>query len=120
MVAKFVTIDGENMALVLARPTRAQQPEPSLSFPTEVTGHPLSPRESRRTFARSARYEMKYRVRLGSADEATEFRIWLNKQKDQTVAIPLWVDACRPTGNVRPARPPSRSINIRSGAVRSG
>lgn len=97
MVAKFVTISGESVALVLARPNRATHPTAALSFPTEITADPNSKRESRRTFARNARYEIQYRVRLTSADEATEFRIWLAQQKDQTIAIPLWVDACRLT-----------------------
>lgn len=95
MIAQYVTFGAsETVALCVAPPNRATPPEITLEFPSEVGRHPISRKESRRTFAGSARYSMRYRSTLRTAAEMTELRIWLNQLKTQTVALPLWVDAC--------------------------
>ena len=87
MTAKFIDYAGENIALILARPNRRTHPKLSLSFPTDVTAHPLSKTESRRTFSRSARYTTEYLMTLRTAEEANELRMLLNQLKTQETLI---------------------------------
>lgn len=95
MIAQYITLGAETVALCVARPNlEKSRPQLDLKFPSDVGRHPISKRESRRTFARSARYAMRYIATLRTADEATEMAIWLAQLKRQTVAIPLWLDGC--------------------------
>lgn len=117
MTAQFITYLGETIALVLARPNRTQAPKVTPNFLSDAHGHPISKFESRRNYGRSVRYDVQFRARLRSVAEATEFRIWLNKQKDQTIAIPLWTDVCYLTAA---ANSGATSLPIDNHPVRSG
>src|SRR5207248_3025394 len=95
MVAQFITLNGETIALCLAQPNRATEPEITASLPTDIAWHPIAKDESRRVFAGAARYQQKYKTTLRTAADCTEFRMWLNRLKSELVAVPLWSDRCR-------------------------
>src|SRR5947209_14625874 len=117
MTSQFINYSGETIALVLARPNRKDDPKIVPNFLSDAHGHPISKFESRRNYARSVRYDVQFRARLPSVAEATEFRIWLNKQKQQTIAIPLWTDVCYLTAAVNSG---ATSLPIDQHPVRSG
>jgi hypothetical protein len=91
---KFISYSGATIALVLAQPNWNSKPVLSMSLPTDAT-RGISGRESRRNFARSSRYSFNYTTRFNDAADATEFRIGLQRLKDELMAVPLWVDPVR-------------------------
>lgn len=101
MIAQFINYTGilgaETIGLCLVQPNRVQQPKKTLSFPSDVSRLAPSKKESRRTFANSARYQTTYLATLRTAADLTEFRLFLNQLKTQTVAVPLWDDGCQLT-----------------------
>jgi len=89
---KFIDYGGETVALLLATPNWAQSLEVSMTLPTAID-KAISARESRRAFATSMRYSLGYTVDFFSTRQATDLRLWLNRLKGETVAVPLWTDA---------------------------
>jgi hypothetical protein len=117
MTAQFITYLGETVALVLARPNLKTEPKITPNFLSDLHEHPISKFSSARNYARTVRYDMQYRARLPSVAEATEFRIWLNQQKAQTIALPLWTDVCYLTAAKNAG---ATSLPIDQHPVRSG
>ena len=121
MTAQFINYNGpfgaEAIALLLASPNWDVEPKCEPQLPTDVASHPISAFESRRTFAGSSRYELTYKAEFWSIQEQTEFRLWLNQLKDQTIAVPLWTDDCVMTA---PAIAGATSLNIGDHPARSG
>jgi hypothetical protein len=94
MIAQFITWNGETIALCLAQPNLASKLEITATLPTDVAWHPIAKDESRRVFAGASRYQQKYKTTLRTAADCTEFRLWLNRLKDELVAVPVWSDRC--------------------------
>lgn len=92
MIAGFISYNSETLALLLAPPDWSTAVKIDLELPADVDRNQVSARESRRTFAQSARYSMTYRAGLASSSESTELRIYLARLKGETVAVPLWTD----------------------------
>lgn len=94
---KFLNYNGETLALFLTPPDWGEAVKLDLSLPfTDVTAA-LSHQESRRTFGRSARYQIEYAVSAPLEQSAiaawsTNLRLWLQRLKGETVAVPLWTD----------------------------
>ena len=92
MNSDFITLDSETVALLLASPNYADGSfKVSLTLPNEITTA-ISSRETRRNFARFARYTQEYEIDTSSAKETTDLRMWLLRLKGETVAVPLWQD----------------------------
>jgi uncharacterized phage protein (TIGR02218 family) len=89
---QFITYKGETVALFLLAPNWAQAVKLELQLPfTDITKG-LSAREQRRAFGDSARYSLEYSVTTADAKTSTDLRLWLNRLKGETVAVPLWTD----------------------------
>src|SRR4051812_3341275 len=97
MIARFIEFEGETIGLCLVRQDLSENPKVPLEFPTEVTRHPRAKPESRRTYARTARYQFSYLATLRTSADVTELQMFVNALKDQSVAVPLWNDVCRLT-----------------------
>src|SRR5205807_689484 len=103
MTAQFIAYNGpfglETIALLLAPANWENPPKLEPQLPAEISSHPISKNESRRSFAASSRYTFTYTAELWSTNAMTEFRIWLNRLRDETVAVPLWTDDCELTAD---------------------
>lgn len=88
----FIDYGGETIALLLAQPNWAQPVTLELSLPfTDITKG-ISARESRKVFGLSSRYSFAYSVWLPDTETCTDFRLWINRLKGETLAVPLWTD----------------------------
>jgi hypothetical protein len=102
---KFISYNGEKIALFLAPPNWADAVNVELTLPfTEITTA-ISAQESRRTFGKSARYSLEYSVAPGpdpanDAAFSTNLRLWLQRLKEEMVAVPMWTDAVEIAGNI--------------------
>lgn len=81
----------ETLALCAARPNWLEAMKLEASLPTDVT-RGLSARESRRAFALTSRYTFEHLFDAKDAADSTDLRLWLNRLKNETVAVPLWTD----------------------------
>jgi hypothetical protein len=90
---KFVDYNSETIALCLTPPDWAREVKVELNIPTDVAKG-ISARESRRSFAQSARYTLEYQLDSADAKASTEMRIGLQRLKGETVAVPMWTDQC--------------------------
>ena len=89
---RFVQHASETLALLLLPPNWASPVKVDLELPVEITPG-LTSVESRRSFAKSARYTLSYTGYLDSARNATDFRQAMGRLKGEIVAVPLWPDA---------------------------
>src|SRR5436309_3298923 len=90
---KFITYSGEAVALCLALPNWGESitVQIDLTPVTEVT-KALSARRSARRFARTARCNFEYSVLTQDAHQSAQLKLWLQRLKGETVAVPLWTD----------------------------
>jgi hypothetical protein len=79
---------------VIAEPNWETEVSVSLELPIDIAKEPITFNESRRAFAQSARYTMKWRAYLPTAQDATELRIFLTRIRGESFLVPLWPDAC--------------------------
>jgi hypothetical protein len=94
MTALFYAFGSETLALLLAPPDWNSGPVTvELTLPTDTSRSQMSTVESRRAFAASTRYSLGYSAYLDNAAAALELRIWLQRLKGETVAVPMWTDA---------------------------
>ncbi len=107
MIAQIISYAGtgigtpvEQLGLLLARPDWSSDLKVELQLPTDVARAPISTRESRRSFAQSARYSIQWRAYLDNAADATELRIFLTRLKGEMVAAPMWTDGVEIATNV--------------------
>lgn len=115
---KFLDYNGETLALCLARPDwdHTMTVEVDLTRMVHIE-QALSHEESRELFGASARYSFSYKPFFLGARESTDFRLWLNRLKDELVAVPLWQDGVELTN---PVNAGGTNLPIRDQPVRSG
>ena len=94
MIARIVTIQGAQYGLLAASPNWEREVKVSLELPTDVSKEPITFNESRRNFAQSARYRMTWTSYLATAADSTELRLFLTRIRGETLAVPMWPDAC--------------------------
>ena len=90
---KFISYSGETIALCLIEPNW-QEPlrvEIDLSQNTNITAA-LSAKETRERFGRTSRYSFEYSVFTDDAAESAKLRLFLQRLKGETVAVPMWMD----------------------------
>jgi hypothetical protein len=100
MIAQITTFQGASIGLLAAQPNWATEVKISLEIPTDIAKEPITFNESRRAFAQTARYTMKWRTYLSSAQDSTELRIFLTRLRGEPVAVPLWTDGCEIAASV--------------------
>lgn len=117
----FIELDGETVALLLAVPNWGSV-KVELTIPAEIT-RAVSGRQTRRNFNRFARYSIEYTADMiayeNVAESSTELRLWLNRLKGETVAVPLWADGCEFQNalGVGQTAPPVYSAPVRYGST---
>jgi len=94
MIARIFTVDGQQVALLLAKPNWATEVTITLELPTDVSKEAITFTESRRNFAQSARYKMKWSSYMSNAADATELRLFLTRVRGESIVVPLWTDMC--------------------------
>ena len=94
MIARIITWQSAQVGLLVAPPNWDTEITVSLELPTDVAKQPITFTESRRNFAQSARYKMRWRSYLADAASATELRIFLTRVRGESILAPLWPDMC--------------------------
>jgi hypothetical protein len=100
IIAQIITLYGTQVGLLVAEPNWETEVSVSLELPIDIAKEPITFNESRRAFAQSARYTMKWRAYLPTAKDATELRIFLTRIRGESILVPLWPDACELQNNV--------------------
>jgi len=94
LVARIITYNATQYGLLAAQPNWDTEVKVSMDLPTDVSKEVITLQESRRTFARSARYKMSWRSYFPTASDATEVRLFLTRIRGEPVMVPLWPDQC--------------------------
>ena len=94
MIAQLVNFNGAQAAMLAARPNWDTPIKLTLDLPSDVEKQAITFLESRRNFAKSARYTFEWRCYLSNAADATELRILLTRLRGESVIVPLWTDVC--------------------------
>src|SRR5215472_2557101 len=94
MIARIVTVTGQQMGFLAAPPNWGTAVTLALDLPTDVSKEAITFNESRRNFAQSARYKMTWTSYLADAADSTELRLFLTRIRGETIVAPLWMDAC--------------------------
>jgi len=94
LVARIITYNATQYGLLAAQPNWDTEIKITLDLPTDVSKEAITFQESRRAFARSARYKMSWTCYLYSASDATEARLFLTRIRGEPVMVPLWPDQC--------------------------
>jgi uncharacterized phage protein (TIGR02218 family) len=96
----FIDYDDETLALLLATPNWSSDIKLQIDLPFTLVQKALSARESRGAFATSSRYSLEYEFFSEDAKQSSDLRLWLNRLKDETVAVPMWADGVELTASV--------------------
>jgi len=117
MVARIITYNLEPIGLIVAQPNWSSTVTVTLDLPTDIAKEPITFTESRRAFAQSSRYTMKWTSYLSNAADAAELRIFLTRIRGEVLAVPLWPDGCELTNAIVQG---ATSIALREVPVRWG
>jgi hypothetical protein len=90
---KFINYGGETVALCLALPNWQANLKVTIDL-SEIVNitDALSAKETRERFGKSGRYHFEYEILTGDAAHTNAVRLWLQRLKGETVAVPLWTD----------------------------
>lgn len=100
MIARIITYANQDVGLLVAQPNWASTVTVTLELPTDIAKQPITFNESRRAFAQSSRYSMKWTSYMSNAADAKELRIFLSRIRGETIAVPLWPDGCELTNSI--------------------
>jgi hypothetical protein len=117
MIAQIITYNAVNTGLLVAKPNWANEITVTLDLPTDVSKEPITFNESRRNFAASSRYSMKWTSYLNNVVDSVELRIFLTRIRAEPILVPLWPDVCE---IVVPVTGGSTSIGLLDYPVRYG
>jgi hypothetical protein len=119
MIAKLITLYGAQAGLLCAQPNWETEVTISLELPTDIAKEAITFTESRRAFAQSARYTMKWRAYVANAQDATELRIFLTRIRGESLLVPCWPDMCEIQTALIPGRTQIHLVDtpVRSGAA---
>jgi hypothetical protein len=94
MIARLISYQENDIGLIVAQPNWESTVTITLDLPTDIAKEPITFYESRRAFAESSRYTMKWTTYLSNAADAAELRIFLTRIRSEILAVPLWTDGC--------------------------
>ena len=88
----FTSYNDQTIALLLAQPNWEKPIKVKLRFPWAEVTTARAGDEDRQPYGESTRYTLEYTVDTSDARQTSDLKMWLDRLRDELVAVPMWED----------------------------